>query len=449
MLLDDWFAKELLEKRVILQKFWDERIINFNGDSVTAFLNSIIRQHFPNDPQYNEEITKLFRDAAAGTIRFEEFFEKLKFIPLGNIRDMNWVEKLVDPRTLSPQKIEVASLEVTGSDIANIKRYMTDKNMSAVVSLGNTQTELTTLVSEGNKPSDVFCMLSVGKIFTGMLIFKLLEKGVINEHDLNSPIRLDEAIMSKLPTNVQERLKTVTWHQLMTHMAGIGDYAEKYEQDIVSRNSRHEPQISSMRELLSLIDENVSPVDKRRYSNAGMLLLGFAIEHAYKEKFGSHLDYNAILQQYIIDEVGMTSFSTRMPESTEQHQAKRNPADTVVAPNLIGSPAGAGTWISIGDLAKFGQWIYKESRKNPRLKAFLEKYGQEFYDQERQLISHAGGSPSASAHFSVSLKTGSQVAIMSNQPDMAADLNMMVRGEVFFKPPAQAPEERPPVTFIP
>ncbi len=65
----------------------------------------------------------------------------------------------------------------------------------------------------------------------------------------------------------------------------------------------------------------------------------------------------------------------------------------------------------------------------------MKKYGQEFYKAKDRVVSHNGGIPSSSAFFSVSLKTGAIVAILSDQPDMAFDLKGMVQKKIFSEPP--------------
>lgn len=93
---------------------------------------------------------------------------------------------------------------------------------------------------------------------------------------------------------------------------------------------------------------------------------------------------------------------------------------------MVGSPAG-GSWITAEDLAKFGQWIYKQVKADAGLELLMQKYGQEFYDAKSQAVYHPGGGPSSSAWLSVSLKTGAVVATLSDQPAMAGDLHMVQR----------------------
>lgn len=105
-------------------------------------------------------------------------------------------------------------------------------------------------------------------------------------------------------------------------------------------------------------------------------------------------------------------------------------AEDKMAPHIAGSPAG-GYWITSADLGKFGLWIYKECSLDNRLKQMMAKYGQEFYDKDREVVAHSGGIQSSSAYLYVSLKTGGILAVLSDQPCMAFDLRLAVQREIF------------------
>ena len=76
---------------------------------------------------------------------------------------------------------------------------------------------------------------------------------------------------------------------------------------------------------------------------------------------------------------------------------------------MIGDPSG-GYWLTVSDLAKFGNWLVVEA-KNTQFKKLLENYGAEFYDRNRNIIAHSGSIPSASAYLICYLDTETTVAI--------------------------------------
>lgn len=347
-----------------------------------------------------------------------------------------WFKK--ESETERIEKLEAMNPEITEKDRKNIVEYIQDNEMSVVLCAGNLKrNKLFVITSEENEKSDVFCIASVGKILTGILVFKMINDDIFTEDDLNKKVRLDEEVIRLLSPKVKSRLKEdgVTLLHLMTHKSGIGDYVVRYQKDIEDRVKQGLGQIDNINELLQFIEDSVYPINEKYYSNGGMLLLGFAIESAYKNKYkNQYLDFNAILQKYIIDEIGIPSFSTKMPVN---HIAKHNPEDIIIAPNLIGSPAGAGYWINIEDLTKFAQWVYREyCSTNARIisfKSFLEKYGEEFYCKNNNTIEHSGSIGSAGADFFMSLDTGAFVASLSNQPITAEEVKCMVVENIFRK----------------
>lgn len=196
---------------------------------------------------------------------------------------------------------------------------------------------------------------------------------------------------------------------------------------LLAISQEHVPVIRKVEDFLSFVEDKIYPIDEVRYSNAGILLVGLAIKHAYEKKVHHPIDYDDILRRYIINNVGMNSFSASRPRN-----AKFNLNDPI-APFIVGSPAG-GYWLTSKDLAKFGQWIYRKTHIDPEFKRLIEKYGQEFYYADQQVIAHGGAIPSSMAFFSVSLQTGAIQATLSDQPPtLASDLKEMIIRHMFSK----------------
>lgn len=413
-----WWQEELAEKHKVLLVFWQEKIINYNQKSVDEFKKTIIYTHFPQDSRWQTKIEKIFQDAISKQIQFDVFFNLLQDLPLNLIRGMNHFEKLVPE-----DEFEQASTQVKKSDIFDIIQYVKDKKLSVALTLGSAQQGLMTPDFPENQSRYPFAMHSVGKVFTGILALIMLREDIFLEEDLQCPVQFDDSITKQLPLVVREQLKIVTLYQLMTHRSGLGSYLGNYMQTIEQGKI---PEIKSIEDFLPFIEEKTYPVGEERYSNDGILLVGLAIKQAYEKKFDLSVEYNDILRQYIISEVGMPSFTPWKPEN-----AKCNAHDPI-SPHIVGSPAG-GYWVTAEDLAKFGQWIYNKSSGDPIFKALIEKYGQEFYQADSMTIAHAGGIPSSSAFLSVSLKTGAIITTLSDQSQMAVDLNKMIQEHIFLK----------------
>ncbi len=424
-----WWEIELSEKRQVLETFWWERVIRLNQNSVDSFKKHIINTHFPKSPQWEKKIDKLFSDAVARKIDFDGFFAELKYLPMIHIRTMANAENIPLPHA---NVIIEPKLEIQDNDLINIKRYMVERGMTGSVSFGfGDKGIITPDYSDGSKCC--YAMHSVGKVFTGMLTLVMIQKGIILEKELTEPLSQDFIESLDLPMSLKTHLleNKITLHQLMTHKAGLGDYLGKYG-DAISQGTI--PEMNRAEDFLQFAEIKTYPVDKEKYSNLGILLVGLAIKHAYEKKHGP-CEYDQLLSKYIVDKIAMPSFSSKKPDQNVKYNL-----EDPIAPHIAGSPAG-GYWVTTEDLAKFGQWIYQSCQKDPTLEELIKKYGQEFYNEEHNMISHGGAISSSSAFLSVSLNTGAVIATLSDQPDMAFELNSMMQTHVFAKRPEVAEDE--------
>lgn len=401
----------------ILQLFWDNKIIKYDKENVDGFKNFLIGSIFNISDAKKREIEELFDQAIEGDVEFEVFAQKIESLGAKYIYAMNGAGQFIQMPT---KEIQDLARPLTESDTAALQEYMQDKHISASVCLRANDQELVTPDFPENQSSAIFAMHSVGKVFTAMLIFALIREDILSKKDLNRPIQLSEEVKQLLPTLIRERLEQVTLHQLMTHQAGLGDYLVNY---IANIEQGKIPDIKNNNDFLPFIENEVYPVNQFKYSNAGILLAGLAMVGAYEKKTGKKCDYNDLLKQYVLNKAGIESFTPWMPKN-----AKTNPEDKI-APHIVGSPGG-GYWISAQDLAQFGLWIYETCEKDPKFKQLIKEYGQEFYNSDRELISHGGAIPSSSAYFSVSLKTGAIIAILSAEPDVALGLHATIEENI-------------------
>lgn len=414
-----WQQKEYVEKDNILRAFWQERILNYHKDSIDGFKDFIISTRYPNDLDWENKINILFQNAVDQKITFDVFFDALKTIPLSYVRVMNDVEKLIPN-----EQFEDIDPHINNNDLFEIEEYIKNKNLSLSLTLGSAKDKLITPEFTENLSAYPFAIHSIGKVFTGILTLLMIEDGVFSEDDLNKIVQLDDATTKQLPASVREQLQKVTLHQLMTHQAGLGDYLGAYG-DAISKGNV--PEIKHIDDFLPFVEDKVYPIGEVRYSNVGILLVGFAIQHAYEKKLQLKTDYNNILNKYIIQKIGLSSFSPWKPIN-----GKYNTLDPI-APFIVGSPAG-GYWMTTADLAKFAQWIYQKAVQDTKFKYLIEKYGQEFYNADRETIAHGGAISSSSGFLSVSLKTGATIAILSDQPSgMSSDMNLMTQEHLFSK----------------
>ena len=80
---------------------------------------------------------------------------------------------------------------------------------------------------------------------------------------------------------------------------------------------------------------------------------------------------------------------------------------------MCGSPAG-GYWATAHDMQNFAQHLCSRMQ-DERFRSAIENYGQEFYDREKQVISHAGDiGAEGSAWFSVHIPSNTSCVMAQN-----------------------------------
>lgn len=287
---------------------------------------------------------------------------------------------------------------------------------SGVIAVHDAGGSHSAIASAGVDSSTPFCMHSVGKVFTGVLALRLIQKGIIDEKALDEAVQLDQETLDKLPEKVrlylQDPATRPTLGQLMRHEGGLGDYLKKYLEAL--RQGQKIPEIESPKGFLQYADEETG-ARLGSYSNLGLLLVGLSLQQLTGKPFD-------VLLQELVEEAEMNFLSSKKPDG-----ALFNPAHPE-AGNMCGSPAG-GYWTTAQDLCSFGSWISKVWRTEPRFKELIEKYGKEFYSGGE--ISHNGGSCSASAYLSVFPEQGLTVAILSDKRYPGAEeMNEFIRAHM-------------------
>ncbi len=270
----------------------------------------------------------------------------------------------------------------------------------------------------GSENSDKpFSIYSIGKVFTGVLILEMVSRGIIPEADLSATgLQLDEDVKKtlqyKLP-EVSKRIDKVTLHQAMTHRAGFGDYLENYDAVIIAGvNAGEIPRPTNPRDFLAYANDKVKDNKggaKKSYSNTGILLAGLVAESYYnREKPASeHKSYNEILQELVLEPAGITNFSVTPLDGALINTASKT------QPYGHGSPAG-GYWTTAHDMQNFANHLCNRMQ-DERFRSAIENYGQEFYDNERQVISHPGDiGAEGSSWFSVHVPSGTSCVLAQN-----------------------------------
>lgn len=421
-----WFYRELqspqtnLTRQQVVHALWQKHVVNSKLSAQEILSKLQILQNFlcksisPNYSgganQYAISVKHNFA-AAIENRDYKRFANLFKTLSLHDL----WLISNGEALGLTiPGKLPV----ISAKSIHLLQEYMRDMGYSAVVSINNNDGTSYTLASEGVNPNTPFAMFSVGKVFTGVLMLIAISKQLISEADLDKPIRLAASVRKKLSKEVRQRLDQVTLKQIMLHESGLGDYFPKYYDAIreAISGSGAIPDIHTCYDLLTYADTDVgSP----RYSNLGILLVGLTIEHAYHLKMRREKPYEEILQDFIINPVGMAVFSNHRPSDGRYN------TDDAVAPHIVASPAGCH-WTTVDDLQKFGSWVNQICHNDPNFLRLLETHGDEFYCHKTREIAHSGQIPSASAFLISSLESGTTVAILSDQGNVAHKLYMTI-----------------------
>ncbi len=365
---------------------------------------------------------------------------------------------------LSLPLVDNGNPHLTSDDIQDLREYMQEKNIVADVIITN-HGETFAVEHEALGADPVLAIHSVAKVFTGILLMKYLHEGisndeqsgepVIKETDLDMPIDLDEMVLQQLSPEVQAHLKNVTLRQVMLHQSGLGDYFDNengvsaaIEKQLDQQLSP--PHITTSLELLKYGDQHLETIGQRRYSNFGMLLLGFAIEKKYQDAQRAReelplLTIDQLMQRFAKDEIKMSVFESKRPENGQYNATEqRNPQREILtdkSPEYIkeyvsarfASTAG-GYWTTNADLQKFAQWIQTKCANEPNFKRLIETHGAEFYSTQKQAVEHSG-LHADTAHFYTSLRNGTTITVLSPQGNSAATelVDMVMKQTTWYK----------------
>ncbi|OGT77410.1 MAG: hypothetical protein A3G71_01025 [Gammaproteobacteria bacterium RIFCSPLOWO2_12_FULL_38_14] len=406
-----WSQQELKENRDIISALWDKNIVVFNPEAVNR-LKKMMIENF-NVPK--SEVERIF-----SAKDFDVFFKAcVKYLPSCDIWSLDYSEKLgITPTQDSATKI-------TERDLEHIEQYRQATNIAASYSVACLASD-EKLHSPSWQQQKPYAIHSIGKVFTGALMLRMIEEGIIPESKLNEPIKnqLSPEVWKNLPEKIKQHLEEnkVTLHQVMIHQGGLGDYLDSYLKEIKRALDCEMPipEIKEPEDFLSYADNNIFKVGEDHYSNLGILLVGLAIKQACQNK-----NYDEILDHYILQGAKIECAIHKPKEAIYDENDK-------LAPHIAGGPAG-GYWMTAHDLAKFGSWLYKKSQDS-KFMSLMEKYGQEFYYPEYKVILHNGGIPSSSAHLVVSVENGMIISVLSNQARKAIELGAAIRRHLFRDP---------------
>jgi len=256
----------------------------------------------------------------------------------------------------------------------------------------------------------VFGLASMNKMFTGVVIGRLVEQGRLAWTD---PV--GKHLKGWLPDPLAS---SITIEPLLTHTSGLGDYLGKIETDPKLRTARS---LSAFKDLVRASAVEGKPEDGLRYSNTGYVVLGAVIEAV------TGRDYFDVVREEVYAKAGMTRSDSWCrdeivpgralgyipPAEAESRGLGRGWRTNGNLQGTRGTSAGGG-YATAGDLLRFaralvdGKLVKKETLETlltPRVRFLSGHYGYGFELSEgrdgQRVFGHAGGFPGVNGELRI------------------------------------------------
>lgn len=274
-----------------------------------------------------------------------------------------------------------------------------------------------------NQIDTKFNIGSLNKMFTGVAILQLAEKG---------KLKLDDPIAKYLPDFPPDVANKVTIRHLLQHSSGWGHY---WQNEQYLNNWIDLRKISDYMAFIKDIPLDFEPGTDRQYSNTGYQVLGGIIESA------SGQDYYEYIRQHIYQPANMknsdayemddpvenlaTGYTNSSPYGPSEGYQRNN----VYLHSAKGTAAGGG-FSTVDDLLNFLNALRDHqliSRANTNLYYNRFRPVTEDNFQPRGAIGKAGGAPGINAGIEIDFDLGLTVIILSNyDPPVATKTARMV-----------------------
>ncbi len=267
---------------------------------------------------------------------------------------------------------------------------------------------------------------SISKTFTSVLILKAVE---------DKKLDLNQTIDTYFPTI--KNANTISIKQLLLHRSGIHSFTD--DEDYLSWHT----QPRTEKEMIAIItkgDSDFQPDSKSQYSNSNYVLLSYILEHTFQKS------YATVLQEYIIEPVGLTNTYFDKNSTTGINECKSYKflkAWQLEPETDISIPLGAGGISSTpGDLTKFSNALFTgkllKAESLELMKTIKDNYGMglfqiPFYDKKG--YGHTGGIDGFSSVFSYFQDGNISYALTSNGTNFNNnDISIAVLSAIYDKP---------------
>jgi CubicO group peptidase (beta-lactamase class C family) len=270
-----------------------------------------------------------------------------------------------------------------------------------------------------NRIDTKFNLGSMNKMFTGVAVAILVERGKLSFDDPISKYLDDEWLPQVDKSKVQVR-------HLLSHTSGLGSYFN----DIYVRSSRELfREVDDYKMLVAEETLAFEPGSEWSYSNTGMLIAGAVIETA------SGRNYFDFVREEIYAPAGMVNtdcydMDKPVPNLAIGYSKERTPEGVGWINNLYqhvirGGPAGGG-FSTVEDLYRFaralvgGKFVSAEmvrtlTTSKPEIGS--QNYGYGFRiggEPGNRIVGHSGGFSGISSNLDIYLDSGFVAVVMSN-----------------------------------
>jgi CubicO group peptidase (beta-lactamase class C family) len=266
-----------------------------------------------------------------------------------------------------------------------------------------------------NTPQTLFCIASIGKLFTAVAIGQLAEQDKLS---FNAPVG---RYVGGLPAKIADH---VTIGELLDMTSGLNN--------VVLGRANPPRTLAGMVALIAKEPLQFTPGTKTLYSNDGFILLGAVVQQVSGESYSSYL------RDHILRPAGMThtGFATyvpaRVPGMAHGYALAGSRLDDISSQPQIANPSG-GAYSTTADLLMFAQALLGHKLLTramtatiltPRVSAPqpggppVDEFTYGFaYQQENGVtfIGHNGGTPGYTGQIDIYPASGYVVVIFTNQ----------------------------------
>ncbi|MHB1329072.1 MAG: serine hydrolase domain-containing protein [Gemmatimonadales bacterium] len=267
-----------------------------------------------------------------------------------------------------------------------------------------------------NQVDTRFNLGSMNKMFTGVAIAQLVEKGKLSFDDPLSKFLPD------YPT--PEAAQKIRIKHLLTHTSGLGSY---FNQEFMRSSRALYRTVDEMMQLAKGDSMAFEPGTRWAYSNTGMLVLGKVIEVASGQDYFSYVRDNiyrpagmthsdAYELDYVTPNLAVGYDKEFLPDGSKRYR------NNIFQHVIRGGPAGGG-YSTVADLHRFAEALtsgklvgkpYLEALTTPKSEISSPQYGYGFsVNASTGAVGHSGGFPGISSNLDIFTRSGYVAVVQS------------------------------------